>query len=127
MVSVADVMSSDLIVVAPSASVIEAARTMSHGGAGSALVMDGDRVTGIFTERDILRALAQENADVGRTSRVDTWMSHDPVTVEPDATVGEALDIMLAKGFRHLVVVAEGGAAMGVVSMRDLASRISRP
>jgi CBS domain-containing protein len=127
MVSVAEVMSSDLITVAPSASVIEAARTMSLGGAGSALVMHGDRVSGIFTERDILRALAQGNADVGRTSRVENWMSRDPVTVGPDATVGEALDIMLTRGFRHLVVAEEGGGALGVVSMRDLARRISKP
>jgi CBS domain-containing protein len=127
MVSVADVMSSDLITVSPSASVIEAARTMSLREAGSALVMDGGRVTGIFTERDILRALAQENADVGRTSRVDSWMSPDPVTVGPEATVGEALDIMLARGFRHLVVVGVGGDAVGVVSMRDLVRRISKP
>ncbi len=127
MTTVADVMSSDLIVVAPSASVMEAARAMSLGEGGSALVMEGDRASGIFTERDIMRALAQGNADVGRTSRVDGWMSRDPVTVGLDATVGEALDIMLAHGFRHLVVVAEGGAAMGVVSMRDLAGRIARP
>jgi CBS domain-containing protein len=127
MVSVAEVMSSDLITVAPSASVIEAARTMSLGGAGSAVVMHGDRVSGIFTERDILRALAQGNADVGRTSRVETWMSRDPVTVGPDATVGEALDIMLSRGFRHLVVVASGGEVLGIVSMRDLARRMSRP
>jgi CBS domain-containing protein len=126
MVSVADVMSSDLITVSPSASVIEAARTMSLRGAGSALVMDGDRVSGIFTERDIMRALAQENADIGRTSRVDSWMSSDLVTVGPEATVGEALDVMLAKGFRHLVVVGGDGGAVGVVSMRDLARRISK-
>jgi CBS domain-containing protein len=127
MITVADVMSSDLIVVAPSASVTEAARAMSLGGAGSALIMDGDRASGIFTERDILRALAKENADVGRTSRVEDWMSRNPVTVVPDATLGEALDMMLDRGFRHLVVAATSGAALGVVSMRDLAGRIARP
>jgi CBS domain-containing protein len=127
MITVAEVMSSELITVAPSTSVTEAARAMSLGGVGSALVMDGDRASGIFTERDILRALAQENADVGRTSRVDDWMSRDPVAVGPETTVGEALDIMLAHGFRHLVVQATSGAAQGVVSMRDLAGRIDRP
>jgi len=127
MVTVADVMSSDLITVAPSASVEEAARMMARGRTGSALVMDGDRAAAIFTERDIMRALAQSNTDIGRSSRVDRWMTRDPVAVGRDATIGEALDIMLAGGFRHLVVVAKSGAAVGVVSMRDLAGRIAKP
>ena len=126
MTTVAEVMSSDLITVAPSASVEEAARIMSLGRAGSALVMDGDRAAAIFTERDLVRALGQANADLGRSSRVDRWMTPDPVVIGPDATIGEALDVMLAGGFRHLVVATEGGAAVGIVSMRDLAARIAK-
>jgi CBS domain-containing protein len=88
--------------------------------------MDGDRLAGIFTERDIVRALVGGVSDVGRTSPVERWMTGDVVTIRPHATVGEALDIMLARGFRHLVVVDDGGSAIGIVSMRDLAGRIAK-
>jgi CBS domain-containing protein len=126
MATVTEIMTSDLITLAPSASVAEAARVMALRHAGSVLVMDGDRLAGIFTERDIVRALAGAVSDVGRTSPVDRWMTRDVVTVQPEATVGEALDVMLSRGFRHLVVVTRDGAALGVVSMRDLAGRIAK-
>jgi CBS domain-containing protein len=124
--AVTEIMTSDLIILSPSASVAEAARVMALKHAGSVLVMDGDRLAGIFTERDIVRALAGGVSDVGRTSPVDRWMTREVVTVNPEATVGEALDVMLSRGFRHLVVAAEDGTAVGVVSMRDLAGKIAK-
>jgi CBS domain-containing protein len=126
MLTVGEIMSTNLITVEPSAPVMEAARVMFVRGVGSALVMEERKAVGIVTERDILRALAQHNADVGRTSRVDRWMTHDPVTIGQDASVGEALDVMLESGFRHLVVVDGGGDVAGIVSMRDLSRRTVR-
>jgi CBS domain-containing protein len=84
---------------------------------GSALVMDGDAVVGIFTERDIVRALAADFDAAGH--EVADWMTAQPATVEPDVPVREALDQMLAGGYRHLPVV-EGGSTVGMVSIRDL-------
>jgi len=124
MPTVRDVMSSELVTVQASTMVIEAARTMFSGSAGSALVLDGGKLTGIFTERDIMRALANE-PDAGRSSRVARWMTSDPVTIGPNATVGEALDRMLAGHFRHLPVM-EGEVVVGIVSMRDLARNIAK-
>ncbi len=124
MPTVREVMRADLISVRPGTPVMEAARAMFSGGGGSALVLDGGRLVGIFTERDIMRALAKE-ADPGRSSRVERWMTADPDTIGPDATVGEALDRMLSGHFRHLPVI-EDDAVVGMVSMRDLARSIAK-
>jgi CBS domain-containing protein len=89
---------------------------MGHAKAGSALAMVAGSLVGILTERDIMRAFADsDSADVARVAPVSAWMSAVPVTVEADATAGEALHLMLSNGFRH-----------GVVSMRDLAQALSR-
>lgn len=118
-------MSTELVTVDPSTNVTEAARAMSAGRSGSVLVLQEGSLVGIFTERDILRALAHSpKADVARVSSVAQWMSRDPVTIGPDAAVGEALNQMLFGGFRHLPVV-DGDAVVGIVSMRDLAKSMA--
>jgi CBS domain-containing protein len=90
---------------------------------GSSLVMEGDRLVGIFTERDIVRALSG-TSDAGRSSVVRERMTPDPQCIDPGATVGEALDRMLSGGFRHLPVVEED-RVVGMVSMRDLAGAMA--
>lgn len=126
MTTVREIMTRELITVEPSMTVTEAAHAMSTGYAGSALVIDGGSLVGIFTERDILRALSQSSkADVARVSSVSKWMTRDPMTIGPDTSAGEALDRMLSGGFRHLPVM-EGDVVVGVVSMRDLAKSIAR-
>ena len=124
--TVREVMTRTLVTVDSSITVTEAAHAMSAGRAGSALVLQEGSLIGIFTERDILRALAAHPmADAARTSSVSKWMTRDPLTVGPDTSVGEALDRMLSGGFRHLPVM-EGDTVVGVVSMRDLAKSISK-
>ena len=118
MPSVREVMSKDLVTVDRSATVEEASTVMWARHVGSALVMRGEELEGIFTERDIMKALSK-NADRGRTMTVREFMTQEPQTIEADATVGEALDVMLTKGFRHLPV-KDGGALAGIVSMTDL-------
>ena len=123
--TVEQVMNTELIAVDPSANLMEAAGAMSAGGAGSVLVLQDGALVGIFTERDILRALGySSSADLARVSSVSKWMSRDPVTIEPDTTVAEALNRMLFGGFRHLPVM-DGDAVVGMVSMRDLARSIA--
>jgi CBS domain-containing protein len=117
MTVVRDIMSSDLVVVDPGATVAEAATLMGARGVGSALVLDGRAPAGIFTERDILRALASD-FDAAHHPVAD-WMTHDPVTVEADTGIRTALDLMLTGGFRHLPVI-DGGELVGIVSLRDL-------
>jgi CBS domain-containing protein len=123
--TVRDIMSTQLVTVDPSTTLTEAARVMSIEGAGSALVLEEGSLVGILTERDILRALGESaSADLARVSSVTRWMSPDPETVSPETTAADALDRMLFRAFRHLPVV-EGGRVVGVVSMRDLAERLS--
>jgi CBS domain-containing protein len=125
MTTVADVMTTDLVSVGPSANLIEAVSAMSGARSGSVLVLDGDALVGIFTERDVMRALAYAgNADRARVSTVHRWMSEHPVTVDPATTVADALNQMLFGGFRHLPVM-EQERVVGVVSMRDLARSIT--
>ena len=125
MTAVREIMSTNLITVAPSAMISEAVGAMSKAGVGSVLVLEDGALLGILTERDVLRAFDQMHADPARVSPVSKGMTRDPQTIDPDATVGEAMDEMLDGGFRHLPVM-EGGGLVGIVSMRDLARSISK-
>jgi CBS domain-containing protein len=113
-------MSDDLVTVAPTATVAEAAQVMSLRRVGAALVVVDAELLGIFTERDIVRALAAEHD--AATHEVAEWMTKDPFTLDAEASAQETLALMLAKGFRH-VPVTDRGRLVGIVSMRDLSIR----
>jgi CBS domain-containing protein len=115
--AIRDIMSTDLVSVVPTSTVAEAATVMGGHHVGSALVMEGEALVGIFTERDILRALSQDFD--APTHQVAHWMTRDPRTVAPDTAVDEALALMLSAGFRHLPV-CEGSRPVGIVSLRDV-------
>ncbi|MGH8991525.1 MAG: CBS domain-containing protein [Acidimicrobiia bacterium] len=124
MARLGDVMSGKVFSVTPAQSVTEVAQTMIQGRVGSAVVIDGPWLLGIFTERDALRAVAS-GADLNAAS-VKDWMTKDPVTVGPDIDTEEAAALMATHGFRHLPVV-DGDTVIGMVSLRDLLStRIRR-
>jgi CBS domain-containing protein len=108
-----------LFSIEPTTTVAEAATVMGERRIGSALVMDGERLAGIFTERDIVRALGKHFDAAGHP--VSEWMTADPLTIGADTKVEDALRTMLDRGFRHLPVV-EGARVLGVVSMRDLSA-----
>ena len=109
-------MSTDLLTVAPDARLAEAARSMAERGVGAVLVLESERLAGILTERDLLKAVA---AGFAAEARVSEWMTRQPETVEPDETTDHAAALMIHGGFRHLPVV-EGGRAVGILSIRDL-------
>ena len=118
-------MTTRVVSASPDEPVATAAAAMVAQKVGSALIMQGRLLTGILTERDVLRAAAS-GSDL-TTSPVSAWMTKDPESASPDTTVEEAAQLMLLHGFRHLPVV-EGREVRGVVSLRDLvAARISRP
>ena len=119
MVDLAEIMTADVFTVAPETPVVEAAQAMVQGRFGSAVVMQGRMLVGIFTERDVLRAAAS-GTDLTQ-SPVSRWMTRDPETVERDVDARRAAEIMLGGGFRHLPVV-EDNALVGIVSLRDLLS-----
>src|ERR671922_674397 len=117
MATVGDVMNTNLVIAGPSSTVAEAATIMGERHVGSTLVMEEGTLVGIFTERDIVRALSQDFDAPGHP--ITHWMTKDPATISPETTVQEALDMMLTRGFRHLPVI-EGSEPVGMVSMRDL-------
>ena len=95
----------------------EAARKMWEQQTGSLLVMDGDDLVGIVTERDVLKAVATGMAvDDTRISQV---MSKDLVTVGPGTSLREAAKVMAERWIRHLPVL-DNGKLVGVISQRDL-------
>jgi CBS domain-containing protein len=117
MAAVGEIMTKELVTVVSGATVAEAATVMGERKVGSALVIDAGELVGIFTERDIVRALSQDFDAPGHP--ITHWMTRDPATITPETTVKEALDMMLTRGFRHLPVV-DGTTPVGMVSMRDL-------
>jgi CBS domain-containing protein len=116
---VREVMKTTLYSVDPSTTVGEAISLMAQNRIGSALIMEGGQLIGIFTERDTVRAISQSYD--APTHEISSWMTRNPKTVSPDVDSEEALRTMLDSGFRHLPVV-EGGEVIGMVSMRDLAA-----
>jgi CBS domain-containing protein len=114
-VTVADRMSRSLVTIERGAGVRDAARRMCARRVGSILVMDGDRLAGILTERDILQVFVDDEGD--RT--VESVMTAEPESVEQDADIDHARLVMLHGGFRHLPVF-DGERVVGMLSMRDL-------
>ena len=118
MATLADVMTTDVLSVAPEDTIGEAAQKMTDHGVGAVVVSDFGRMIGIFTERDLMRAVAvRVHPSEGR---VREWMTPDPVTMTEDASVEDAGQTMVDRGFRHIPVVA-GERAVGIVSIRDVA------
>ena len=125
MARIGDLISGKVFSVPPSATVAEAAQTMVKGRVGSAVVVDGPWLLGIFTERDALRVAAADTDPT--TATVKDWMTRDPRTVDPDTDSEDVAVIMATEGFRHLPVV-DADSVVGVVSLRDvLSARIRRP
>ena len=99
-------------------SLLDAAVWMMERGVGSAVVLTDGKPTGVITDRDALRAIAQglnaEDVTVGK------FVNRKMTQATPDTELIEAARLMREKGFRHLVVVDDGGDLVGVFSMRDL-------
>jgi CBS domain-containing protein len=113
--TVGEVMSRSLLTLAEETLLTDAAARMTSRHVGSALVLRDERLVGIVTERDVLRAVG--SGDVG--GRVADWMTRHPESVEPGDSAEHAAVLMIHGGFRHLPVV-EGSAPVGIVSIRDL-------
>ena len=101
----------------------EARNKMQQNRSGCIVVLDGKKTAGIFTERDFLLKVQAEN--LSGSNPVSEFMVHNPVTVNPDTTIKEALVAMRVGNFRSLVVAGPGGDYMGVVTMKDLAFYIT--
>ncbi len=114
---ISEVMTEAAVTDRPDDDLAAAARKMWEQQTGSLLVLDGEDLAGIITERDVLRAVA---TGTPLDTPVSEVMSKDLITVEPGTSLREAARIMTEKWIRHLPVL-EGGRLVGIVSQRDLA------
>ncbi|HEY7730322.1 MAG TPA: CBS domain-containing protein [Gaiellaceae bacterium] len=114
---VAHVMPSRLVSISPDATVTDAVARMVDAGVGSVVVADGSRLEGIFTERDVLRLVA-DGEPLGSTVVRDV-MTHDVVCVSPEDDPLDVAHLMAERRIRHAPIV-EDGHVLGVVGIRDL-------
>jgi CBS domain-containing protein len=113
-----DQKSKDVFSVANTVTVAEAVQEMNAHKVGAVLVMDGSRLAGIFTERDVLKRVVGAGVDPQRTS-VTKVMTAELLTIAPTATVQQVLDMFTEKRCRHLPVLEEG-RLVGLISIGDV-------
>jgi CBS domain-containing protein len=118
--SAQELMSSNPRTVSPDQTIVDAARVMRDENVGLVPVVDGDRLVGIVTDRDIAIRVVAEQQDAAST-RVQEIASTDLVTVDPQQGLDEALRLMAQHQVRRLPVVEEDGKLVGIVAQADVA------
>ena len=117
-----DVSVRHLLTVDPRATLRRAAKVMTERGVGCAVVIENEKVAGIVTERDILRAIAEDQ--IMDDTKVQDIMTRDVVSGAPGWDILRAAKAMTDGGFRHLLVM-EMDDPVGIVSLRDLLDSMS--
>ena len=107
----------DYFCVTPDTPLSEAIEQMKKDEGGCVIVCEGERVVGIFTERDLLNRIVSEEVDL--SAPVSRWMSSVVETLTPEATIGDAVRVMNAKGYRNIPLV-EGDRLVGSISVFDV-------
>jgi CBS domain-containing protein len=105
------------LALSPEITVSKAAELMARNNIGAAMIVEQERLVGVFTERDALFRVVAKGLD-SSTTRLAAVMTPNPRTVSPTMSYGHALVVMQENGFRHLPVV-EGGKPVGIVSSRS--------
>jgi len=122
--TITDAVSYQPLVLDENSSLREVLNRLREHGHGCAVLVSGERLTGIFTERDVVQRVAGREIDLDNTA-VKSVMTHDPTTVPADSNVAYALNLMIEEGFRHVPVVDDDGRPTAVVSMRNLIEFLS--
>ena len=117
--ALSEVVSQPPLMVSAATTLADAIHLMQQERRACVLVMENDRLAGIFTERDILMKVAGQPLDLVHTP-VSASMTPDPFTLPDDANVAFALSKMVLEGFRHIPLVDDDGRPTAVVSMRNL-------
>jgi CBS domain-containing protein len=104
--------------IAPTLSIFEAVTEMNRLRIGAVVILDGGKLAGMFTERDVLRRVVG-NAIDPKTVRVSEVMTREVFTVSPETTVEDVASLFTEKRCRHLPVMADGKLA-GLISIGDI-------
>ncbi len=107
------------VVVSPKDSVYHALSVMADNDVGAVLVMDGEKLIGIFTERDYARKVILLGKN-SRDTRIEEIMTQKVAYVTPSNTLEECMSLMTQHRFRHLPVLDENQDVVGVISIGDL-------
>ncbi|MCX7512906.1 CBS domain-containing protein [Frateuria sp. STR12] len=108
--------------IAPGAPVLEAIRSMAERRVGALVVMNGDALAGIVSERDYARKVILQGRSSAQTAVADI-MSGDPLTISPETDVFDCMRLCTERRVRHLPVV-EGDRVVGVISIGDLVKAV---
>jgi CBS domain-containing protein len=111
-----------VVKVTPEQSVLDAIKVLASENIGAAIVMSGERLAGIFSERDYTRKVILKGRS-SDTTRVEEIMTANVVVVSPRTKTRDCMALMTEKNIRHLPVVDEG-RVIGMVSIRDIVSDI---
>lgn len=114
---------SRVLTIGPGASVLQAAVLMNEHRIGALVVVEGGRVVGMFTERDVLQRVVGERRDPEAT-RVEEVMTGAVVCCSPETTVDEARGVMRDRRIRHLPVADADGQLLGLISIGDLNAQL---
>ena len=109
----------EVISVAPNRPVFDALVILAEYRIGALVVLDGEKLVGIFSERDYAREVMLKGRS-SKTTHITDVMTHDVVCAKPEDTVQEAMTLMTSKNFRHLPVVKDD-KVIGMLSLGDLA------
>ncbi|MEM0095078.1 MAG: CBS domain-containing protein [Candidatus Bathyarchaeia archaeon] len=115
---VKDVMVTDVVTVEPNVNVRRAVRAMNDFEIGCLIVVEAGRVVGVLTERDVLKRVVDEGRNPDKTL-VKEVMSKPPITINPDADLEDAIELMFKHKIKKLPVV-ENGKLVGLVTFTDL-------
>ncbi len=111
----------DVVTVSSKTSLADIAATLSEKRIGAVVVVEGDAIRGIVSERDLVRAVAKHGGD-GLAMPAADWMTAKVVTCRPEDTIHDVMQKMTAGRFRHLPVVEHGKLA-GIISIGDVVKR----
>ncbi|BAJ64500.1 CBS domain-containing protein [Anaerolinea thermophila] len=108
--------------VSPDDTLLTTLLKLAEKNVGALLVMDGERIAGIVSERDIVREIALHRACV-LDAPIKAFMTEDVITVNSQTTVDECMQLMTRAHIRHLPVV-EGGKLVGIISIGDVVKKV---
>jgi len=122
-ISVGQIVKRKAIIVKPDDTVHKVAKILARNRVGSAVVVENDEIVGVVTDRDILDKVVAKGKDPKKV-KVKDIMTQNPVTIEDDYSISDAIDRMMEKGIRRLLVTRLG-RPLGFVTAADLLSALN--